>query len=77
MRLRLSLADSGALATAVGFIPGIGDAYDIVSALAGKDLLTGESISTVGVGAPLGTFFGSGKFACEGLDAASAAYCNW
>ena len=39
---------STAMAVGFGFVPIAGDAYDVLSALAGKDLLTGESI---GVGA--------------------------
>ena len=61
---------SNAVAIGVGFIPVIGDAYDVVSAVVGKDLLTGEHIDDIGVGVTLvGTLFGSGKAAREGVEA--------
>lgn len=62
---------SNAVAIGVGFVPVLGDAYDIVSAVIGKDLLTGEKIDAVGIGATIiGTAFGSGKLAREGTDVA-------
>lgn len=63
---------SNAVAIGVGFIPVVGDAYDVISAAVGKDLLTGERIGSVGVGVTLaGTIFGSGKLAREAGDLAS------
>jgi hypothetical protein len=57
------------VAIGVGFIPVVGDAYDIVSAVVGKDLLTGEDIGAVGIGATVvGTILGSGKLAREGAE---------
>ncbi len=62
----------GAAATAFSFIPLVGDAYDVASALAGRDLLTGERLGGVGVAATLaGTILGSGRLAREGASAAS------
>ncbi|MGH7717997.1 MAG: RHS repeat-associated core domain-containing protein [Gemmatimonadaceae bacterium] len=59
----------GALATAVGFIPIVGDAIEIAGAGVGEDLLTGEDISGVGVAATfVGTVFGSGRLARQGVD---------
>lgn len=58
---------SNAVAIGVGFIPVVGDVYDVVSAVVGKDLLTGEHIDNIGVGVTIvGTLFGSGKAAREG-----------
>lgn len=52
-------------------MPLAGDAYDILSAVAGKDLLTGESIGGVGIAATfIGTIAGSGKLAREGAELA-------
>jgi hypothetical protein len=52
----------------------VGDAYDIVSAIVGKDLLTGENIGTGGVLATaVGTILGSGKLAREGATLARTA----
>jgi hypothetical protein len=64
-----------AFAIGVGFVPVIGDAIDIIGALAGRDLLTGEDIGGVGVGVTIaGTIFGgSGKLAREGADLAGDA----
>jgi RHS repeat-associated protein len=63
---------SGALATAVGFIPVVGDAIDIIGAVVGQDLLTGESIFGLGIAATvLGTVVGSGRLAREAGDLAS------
>jgi RHS repeat-associated protein len=65
---------STALAIGVGFVPILGDAIDITSALVGQDLLTGETLSGVGVAATLvGTVLGSGKLARMGVDAAGTA----
>jgi uncharacterized protein RhaS with RHS repeats len=64
---------SAGAAIAFGFVPIAGDAYDIASAIAGKDLLTGESIGAGGVAATfIGTIAGSGKLAREAVGAASA-----
>lgn len=60
---------SGWLATGVGMIPLAGDAIDILGAARGRDLLTGETISGVGVAATvLGTVFGSGRAGREVAD---------
>lgn len=65
---------SNAVAIGVGFIPVVGDAYDIASAVVGKDLLTGEAIGAVGIGATVvGTLLGSGKLARMGADAVDDA----
>jgi hypothetical protein len=62
---------SDALAIGVGFIPVLGDAVDVIGALRGKDLLTGENIDNIGIGVTIvGTLLGSGKAAREGFDAA-------
>ena len=59
---------SAGAAIAFGFVPIAGDFYDVASAIAGKDLLTGESIGGVGVAATfIGTIAGSGKLAREGV----------
>ncbi|HEY0928371.1 MAG TPA: RHS repeat-associated core domain-containing protein [Gemmatimonas sp.] len=63
---------SAGLAIGFGFVPIAGDAYDIISAFVGKDLLTGESIGIGGAAATLvGTIAGSGKLAREVTGVAS------
>ncbi len=59
-------------AIGVGFVPIFGDAVDIVGALSGRDLLTGENIGAVGAGVTIaGTILGSGKLAREAVGAVS------
>lgn len=59
---------------AIGSIPVVGDAIEIIGAGLGQDLLTGEEIGGLGVAATVvGTIVGSGKLARMGVDAASDA----
>lgn len=60
-------------AIGIGFIPVVGDAIEIVGAAFGQDLLTGESLSGVAVGATIvGALVGSGKLARMGAEAVGA-----
>ena len=65
---------SNGFAIAVGFIPGIGDAVDVLSVGARKDILTGEKLGDADIALTLvGTLVGSGKAAREGVGAVSSA----
>jgi RHS repeat-associated protein len=62
------------LAIAVGFVPVVGDGIDILGAAIGRDLLTGEAITGVGVAATVvGTIVGSGRLARKGVEVAEQA----
>ena len=59
---------SGAVASAIGYVPGLGDAVDVGSALAGKDLLTGEQLTAAArIATVVGTIAGSGRTARQAL----------
>ena len=63
---------SNRVAIGIGLLPVVGDVIDVASAVAGRDLLTGENLTGLGIGVTLaGTIFGSGKLAREGARAAS------
>ena len=60
------------LAIAISLVPIVGDVLDVASAVAGRDLLTGEGLSGAAIGVTLaGTVLGSGKAAREGAAAAA------
>jgi hypothetical protein len=63
---------SVAASVAISLVPVIGDILDVASAVAGRDVLTGEGLSGAAIGVTLaGTVFGSGKAAREGVAAAA------
>lgn len=69
---------STAAAIGIGFIPVAGDAVEIAGAVLGRDLLTGESLRGLAVGATIaGTLLGSGKLAREGVELAFEASSKW
>jgi hypothetical protein len=62
---------------AVGLIPVVGDAVEIVGAVVGKDLITGESIEGAArVATVVGTLLGSGRAARQGLNAVEGVVGN-
>ena len=75
--LGLSPSVASFVAIAIGFIPVVGTALDIIGAVTGRDIITGEQLSAtdrfvnlVGLGLPfvdsrLGDLFGKGKNRCR------------